>query len=95
MNWNRKNRIPGSTDMAFGGILIPDEMQSELIRKTLGCKRYVYNHFLDERIKAYKAGLPSVSYMEQVKQLPHMKKDPKKRWLSEVDSTALQNAAKD
>ena len=27
MNWNRKNRIPGSTDMAFGGILIPDEMQ--------------------------------------------------------------------
>ena len=95
MNWNRKNRIPGSTDMAFGGILIPDEMQSELIRKTLGCKRYVYNHFLDERIEAYKAGLPSVSYMEQVKQLPHMKKDPKKRWLSEVDSTALQNAAKD
>ena len=52
MNWNRKNRIPGSTDMAFGGILIPDEMQSELIRKTLGCKRYVYNHFLDERIEA-------------------------------------------
>jgi putative transposase len=95
MKWDRKNRIEGSTDMAFCGILIPDEKQEELIRKTLGCKRYIYNQFLNERIEAYKAGLPLVSYMEQAKQLPLMKKDPKTIWLSEVDSTALQNSAKD
>ena len=95
MKWDRKNRIAGSTDMAFCGILIPDEKQAELIRKTLGCKRYIYNQFLDERIKAHNAGLPSISFMEQIKQLPLMKKDPKTAWLSEVDSTALQNAAKD
>lgn len=95
MKWDRKNRIESSTDMAFCGILIPDEKQSELIHKTLGCKRYIYNQFLNERIEAYKAGLPLVSYMEQAKQLPLMKKDPKTIWLSEVDSTALQNSAKD
>ena len=69
MKWDRKNRIAGSTDMAFCGILIPDEKQAELIRKTLGCKRYIYNQFLDERIKAHNAGLPSISFMEQIKQL--------------------------
>ena len=95
MKWDRKNRIDGSTDMAFCGLLFPNENQAELMRKTLGCKRYIFNQFLNERIERYKAGLPIVSYMEQVKQLPIMKKDPKTIWLGEVDSTALQNAVKD
>ena len=75
MKWDRKNRAEGSTDIAYCGILIPDEVQTELIRKTFGCKRYVYNRFLDERIEAHKNGLPSASYIEQVKQLPLLKKD--------------------
>lgn len=95
MKWDRKNRIEGSTDMAYCGILIPDKVQTELIRKTFGCKRYVYNRFLAERIEAHKNGLPSASYIEQVKELPLLKKDPETVWLSEVDSTALQNAVRD
>ncbi|MBQ1733565.1 MAG: helix-turn-helix domain-containing protein, partial [Lachnospiraceae bacterium] len=53
MKRERKSRTEGSIDIAFCGILFPDEGQEELIRKTMGCKRFVYNLFLDERIKAY------------------------------------------
>ena len=34
--------------------LYPTEEQAEQINKTLGCCRYVYNHMLERRIKAYK-----------------------------------------
>lgn len=95
MKRERKNRTEGSIDIAFCGILFPDEGQEELIRKTLGCKRFVYNLFLDERIKAYNEDKHSISYVDQQNQLPLMKQDPKTKWLSEVDSTALQNGVRD
>ena len=95
MKRERKSRIEGSIDIAFCGILFPDEGQEELIRKTFGCKRFVYNLFLDERIKAYKEDKHSISYVDQQNQLPLMKQDPKTKWLSEVDSTALQNGVRD
>ena len=34
--------------------LYPTKKQAEKINKTLGCCRYVYNHMLERRIKAYK-----------------------------------------
>ena len=34
--------------------LYPTKEQAERINKTLGCCRYVYNHMLERRIKAYK-----------------------------------------
>ena len=61
----------------FCGILFPDEGQEELIRKTMGCKRFVYNFFLDERIKAYNEDKHSISYVDQQNQLPLMKQDPR------------------
>lgn len=94
MKRERKNRIEGTVDMAYCGILLPDEKQEELILKTLGCKRFVYNHFLDERIQAYKDGV-SITYTDQQNKLPAMKDNPETEWLSEVDSTALQNALRD
>ena len=33
--------------------LYPTKEQAERINKTLGCCRYVYNHMLERRIKAY------------------------------------------
>ena len=31
----------------------PTKAQEELLQKTFGCTRYVYNHFLDRRIFVY------------------------------------------
>ena len=53
MKRERKNRKENTVDMVFKGILYPDEKQRELIEKTFGCCRYVYNRFLNERILAY------------------------------------------
>ena len=53
MKRERKNRTNDSVDIAYCGVLFPDEKQIELILKTFGCKRYIYNRFLEERIKAY------------------------------------------
>ena len=34
--------------------LYPNEKQTELINKTIGCSRFIYNYFLDDKIKEYK-----------------------------------------
>lgn len=52
---------------AYKGVkfrLYPTEEQAEQINKTLGCCRYVYNHMLERRIKAYKRRKESFSYIE-------------------------------
>ena len=68
--------------------IYPNENQRELIEKTFGCTRFVYNHFLDQRIQMYKSEGESIGYTEQQNQLPEMKKEL--QWLKEVDSTSLQ-----
>ena len=95
MKRERKNKPENTRDIAYLGILIPDESQKEQILKTFGCKRYIYNRFLDERIKAYTEEKRRISYTDQQNQLPQMKKDPETNWLGEVDSTALQNSVRD
>ena len=34
--------------------IYPTDKQKELINKTIGCARFIYNHFLDEKISDYK-----------------------------------------
>ena len=31
--------------------MYPNENQEELINKTIGCSRFIYNYFLDDKIK--------------------------------------------
>ena len=31
--------------------MYPNEKQEELINKTIGCSRFIYNYFLDDKIK--------------------------------------------
>ena len=92
MKRERKNRKENTVDMAFKGVLYPDEKQRELIEKTFGCCRYVYNRFLNERILAYRKEGKNLSYTEQCRKLTILKGEPETEWLKEVDSTALQNS---
>ena len=40
-------------EKAFKYRIYPNSAQTELIQRTFGCTRFVYNHFLDRRIKLY------------------------------------------
>ena len=70
--------------------LYPTDNQKELINKTIGCTRFIYNHFLDEKIKDYKTSGKSKSCYDQIKELPGLCKEYP--WLSEVDSCSLRTA---
>ncbi len=71
----------------------PTKAQRELIAKTFGCGRFVYNYFLAKRIKLYKTAKKSISYAQCNKLLTGLKQELV--WLKEVDKWALQNALKD
>mgnify|MGYP000363252085 FL=1 len=64
------------------------DLQRELIEKTFGCTRYVYNNFLAERKNKYEESKTKVHVYEQLKKLTDLKRE--KEWLREIDSCALQ-----
>lgn len=68
--------------------LYPNTEQQTLIQKTFGCSRYVYNHFLAQRIAEYKATGKAPTRFQQDKMLTTLKKEL--LWLKEVDSIPLQ-----
>ena len=70
--------------------LYPTDKQKELINKTIGCTRFIYNHFLDEKINDYKETGKSKSCYDQIKELPVLCKEYS--WLSEVDSCSLRTS---
>lgn len=72
----------------------PNREQRELIAKTMGCTRLIYNRGLDMRISAYKEG-NKVGYSETSKMLTNLKKDMDYAFLKEVDSIALQQSLRD
>lgn len=73
--------------------LYPNKQQQELLAKTFGCQRYVYNYFLDRKITLYKEQSESLSFAECSKELTMLKKE--NEWLKEPDKCSLQNALKD
>ena len=70
--------------------IYPNREQQTLIQKTFGCARYVYNHFLAQRIAEYKTIGKAPTRFQQDKELTSMKKELS--WLCEVDATALQSS---
>lgn len=78
-------------EKAYKFRLYPSKQQEELIRRTCGCARFVYNATLAARQTAYKSGT-SLSGNDCVKMLPGLKMQYP--WLKEVDSTALQSSVK-
>ena len=68
--------------------LYPTEEQRILINKTLGCKRFVYNHYLN-----YLKENKGKSKYDLYKDLPKLKEE--NEFLKEVDSTVLCSAVDD
>jgi putative transposase len=77
---------------AFCYRFYPSPSQELLLRKTLGCSRFVYNHFLALRIKEWTTNQKTVSYNETSSLLTDLKKKEETKWLNEVSSVALQQS---
>ncbi|QTR78118.1 IS200/IS605 family element RNA-guided endonuclease TnpB [Bacillus cytotoxicus] len=72
--------------------IYPNKGQEILIAKTIGCSRFVFNHFLAQWNDAYKETGKGLTYNTCSSQLTQLKK--KLVWLKEVDSTSLQSSLK-
>ncbi|WP_408006465.1 IS200/IS605 family element RNA-guided endonuclease TnpB [Pseudalkalibacillus sp. A8] len=72
--------------------IYPNKEQETLIAKTIGCSRFVFNHFLAQWNDTYRETGKGLSYNTCSSQLPPLKKEFV--WLKEVDSTALQSSLK-
>lgn len=80
-------------EKAYKFRIYPTTAQAALITQTFGCKRWVYNHFLAERIAIYESKKRTSGRFEQDKRLTQLKKETE--WLRAPDKCALQNALAD
>jgi putative transposase len=68
----------------------PSAQQADLLNRTFGCVRYVYNQALAERSRAWMQERRRVTFAETCRMLTAWKADPETAWLSEVSNVALQ-----
>lgn len=80
-------------EKAYKYRIYPNKKQRIQMAKTFGCCRFVYNHYLDKRIKAYEENKTSLNYYDCANDLTKLKKEY--GWLKEVDAIALQSSLKD
>ena len=73
--------------------IYPNKHQEELINRTIGCCRFVYNYYLDLKIKEYKKNKKSLTYNMCANHLTQLKQELE--WLNEVDSISLQQSLRD
>ena len=70
--------------------LSPNKSQEDLLQKHFGHCRFVYNHFLDFKIKHYKETKKTITWQDLATQLPKLKEEYE--WLSEIGSQSLQQS---
>lgn len=85
-------------DYTYKFRLYPTKEQETKLAKHFGCVRFVYNHFLDRRVKFYLEAKEqdlekkSLNYNDDARELTAIKKEI--TWLKEVNSQSLQHALK-
>ena len=72
--------------------IYPTKKQEILITETIGCSRFVFNHFLGKWKATYKETGKGLTYNSCSAELTQLKKEFV--WLKEVDSIALQSSLK-
>ena len=77
--------------LAYKYRIYPTEDQQVLLSKTFGCKRVIFNHYLNEQQERFKNKEKHLSNYDINKDITKLKDT--KEWLREVDSIALQMAA--
>ena len=70
----------------------PTPEQEQILARTFGCARFVYNHMLRLRSDAWMQRQERVGYHETSAALTALKKTPDHLWLNEVSSVPIQQA---
>jgi len=70
----------------------PTPEQADLLNRTFGCVRYVYNRALAERSRAWTQEKKRVTFAQTCRMLTQWKAEPERAWLREVSNVALQQA---
>lgn len=74
--------------------LYPNKEQIELVNKTIGCYRYIFNYYLNKKIEIYKSKQKSLSKFDCINDMQRTLKY-EYIWLKEVDSLSLQQSLYD
>lgn len=80
-------------EVAYKYRLYPTKEQEQLIQRTFGCTRFVYNHFLAYRKELYEAKGETANFYACCKLLTELKQELP--WLSEVERSALETSIRD
>lgn len=78
---------------AFKYRIYPTPEQENLIQRTFGCCRFVYNYFLEAEINNHKAGGKYFTKFDNMKSLTALKREL--TWLNNVPLPALRSALED
>lgn len=73
--------------------IYPNKQQEELMQKTFGCVRFVYNRTLEYRKKLYEEDNLSMSAIDCINYVVHVLKK-EYEWLKEVDKYSLSNSVR-
>ena len=68
----------------------PNTNQKEIINKTFGCTRFIYNYYLNKKQELYKNEKKSISTYECIKDIPTLYNE--RPYLKEIDSCSLRCA---
>jgi len=77
---------------AFKFRLYPNDQQIQFLAQSFGCARFVYNHFLLQRIYYYAETGKGLTYHDNALALTQLKKYPEFEWLKDISSQSLQAA---
>ena len=80
-------------EKSFKFRIYPNAEQTQQIQRTFGCCRYIYNHFLSQRINLYKNNGEPLNYNSCSSNLTALKNELS--WLREVDAISLQSSLRD
>ena len=81
------------SEKAYKYRIYPNKKQQELIQKTFGCTRFVYNYYLNKRKEMYENDKTTLTFNMCSKDLTKLKKELE--WLKEPDKDSLQKTLKD
>lgn len=73
----------------------PNKKQEVALAKNFGCVRFIYNHMLAKKIKAYETENKRLSRFDLSATVTEMKTQEEYKWLNEVNSQSLQAALRD
>jgi putative transposase len=74
---------------------LPTEQQKVLLMQHFGCKRFVWNYFLNKRKDEYLNNKKTLNYYDCANQLTILKTDDDYVWLKDVNSQMLQHTLRD